>query len=103
PDDLVLDRLLHVAERVEVLDLDLRAQGRGPGRPYRHVGVAAQAALFEVAVVGADRGQHVAQAAEEVGGDRRGADVRLGDDLDQRRAGTIEGEARSRRRFRGVV
>ena len=65
PRDLVLERLLQVAEGVEVLDLGLRAERRRAGRAHRHVRVAAQAALFHVAVVHAEPDQQVAQVLEE--------------------------------------
>ena len=92
PRDLELERALHVAERVEVLDLCLHAERLGPGRPHRHVGVAAKAALFHVAVVDADGDEDRAQAAEEVAGVGGGAQVRLGHDLDERHAAAVEVE-----------
>ena len=78
PLDLVLERVLHVAERVEVLDLGLDAEGLRPGAAHRHVGVAAQAALLHVAVVHAERDEDLAQPAEELGRVGGRAQVRLG-------------------------
>ena len=60
-----------------------------PARPHRHVRVAAQAALFHVAVVDAEPDQDRAQAAEELGGVGRRPQVGLGDDLDERHAAAV--------------
>ncbi len=92
PGDLVLDGALHVPEGVEVLDFDLDAERGRPGRPHRDVGVAAQAALFHVAVVDADGHEDGAQAREELRGIGRRPQVRLGDDLDERHAAAVEVE-----------
>src|SRR5690606_41018316 len=54
PADLVVDRLLHELEAVQVLDLAPRAQRRA-GFAHRDVGVAAEAAFLHVAVADADR------------------------------------------------
>ena len=51
PFDLVLDRVLEKAERVQVLDLGFRAQRGLASRADGHVRVAPQAALFHVSVV----------------------------------------------------
>ena len=58
--DLERERALDVPERVQVLQLDLRAERRGRARADRHVCVAAKAALFHVAVVGADGDEDLA-------------------------------------------
>ena len=63
-----------------------------PAAPHRDVGVAAQAALLHVAVVHAERDQYLAQLPEGVGRILRRPQVRLGDDLDERRAAAIEVE-----------
>ena len=94
PVDLVLERALHVTERVEVLDLGLDAEAASPGTAHRDVGVAAEAALFHVAVVDAGRDQDGAQAAEELGRIRRCRTSGSADDLDQRHAAAIEIERR---------
>ena len=64
-----------------------------PERPHRDVGVTAQAALFEVAVVDADGHEHVAHEREVGRGGRGAAQVGLGHDLDQRRAGAVQVDA----------
>ena len=61
-----------------------------PFRPHRDVGVAPQAALFHVAVVDPERDEDLAKLPERLGGIARRAQIRLGDDLDQRRAAAIE-------------
>jgi len=58
-------------------------------RPDRDIGVAPQAALFHVPVVHAQPNERVAQVLEERRGVARRAQVRLGDDLDERNAGAI--------------
>ena len=92
PADLVVDRLLHELEAVEVLDL-----AAGPefgARPaHRHVGVATETALLHVAVANADPGDESVQflgVGHRLG---RGAHVGLGDDLQQRRSGSVEVDA----------
>jgi hypothetical protein len=92
PVDLVLDGLLHVAEGVQVLDLDLHPQCLGTGRPHRDVGVAAQTALFHIAVVDLDRHEDGAEPGEELRGIGGRPEVRLGDDFDQRHAAAVEVE-----------
>ncbi len=60
-------------------------------RAHRHVGVAAQAALFHVAVVDAEPDEDArAAVSKKCGGLGRRAQVRLGDDLDERHAGAVE-------------
>ena len=54
PADFELDRLLHEAEAVEVLDLAPRAE-RGRARAaHRDIGIAAEVAFLHVAVADAD-------------------------------------------------
>src|SRR5206468_7334821 len=55
--DLVLERVLYRAERVQVLDLNLGAQLLLADRPERDVDVAAQLTLFHVRVADAKRAQ----------------------------------------------
>ena len=83
-------RALDVPEGVEVLELGLHPESLGTGRPHRDVRVAAEAALFHVAVVHADGDQDRAEPREELRGIRGGSQVRLGDDLDERHAAAIE-------------
>ena len=61
-----------------------------PGRPHRHVRVAAQAALLHVPVAGADLDEDRAQPLEERRRVRRGPDVGRRDDLDQGHPAPIE-------------
>ena len=58
--------------------------------PHRHVGVAAQRPLLHVAVRGADGDDGRAQQGQEPARLRGVAEVRLGDDLEQRGAGAVE-------------
>ena len=90
PRDLVGDGLLDEAKRVDVLQLDARAELRLPGGADAHVGVAAEAPLLEVAVVHADEDEHVAQDAQVLGRLGRAAQVGLAHDLDERRARPVE-------------
>jgi hypothetical protein len=92
--DLELDGALHVAKRVQVLQLGLDAEGRLPDGAHRDVGVAPQAALFHVPVVHADGHEDLADAAERLGGVGRRPQVGLGDDLDERHAAAVEIQVR---------
>src|SRR5262249_885472 len=65
--DLELEGMLDVAERIEVLDLDLRPERRAPARPDRDVRVAAERALLHVAVADAEEDQDGPEGSE-VGG-----------------------------------
>jgi hypothetical protein len=64
--DLVLDRLLHEPERVDVLQLGAHAEFGGADRPDRHVGVAPQVALLEIALAHAERAHQPVQRALHV-------------------------------------
>ena len=90
PRDFVFEGALHVAERVEVLELRLDAECLLAGRPHRYVRVTAQAALFHVAVVDADCHEDGAQPRKELRGVRRRSEVRLRDDFDEGHAAAIE-------------
>ena len=86
---LVLDRLLHEADRVDVLDLAARAQ-LAARLAHRDVDVAAHRAFVHVAVAGAEIAHDRAQLGE-VGRRLVGrAHVGLADDLHQRHAGAVE-------------
>ena len=89
---LEVDRLLHEAEAVQVLDLAAGAE-RLARAAHRHVRVAAEAAFLHVAVADADPADERVQRLRV--GDRlvRAAQVRLGHDLEQRRAGAVEVDA----------
>ena len=88
--DLELERLLEVAERVDVLDFGLGAERRRSVRSHRHVRVAAEAALLHVAVVDAERDEDLTQLSERIGCVGRRPQVGLGHDLDQRRPAAVE-------------
>src|SRR5579859_5856187 len=88
--DLVGDGLLDEAERVDVLELDARAELRLARGADAHVGVAAEAPLFEVAVVDADEDEDVAQRAQVLRRLGRRAQVGLADDLDEGHAGAVQ-------------
>src|SRR5580700_3169665 len=90
PLDLRLERVLHCAERVHVLDLDLDAKLLGTARTQRDVGVAAERSLLEVAVVDADVHQDLPQAHQVLARRLRRAQVRFTDNLHQRHTATIE-------------
>ena len=82
------------AEAIHVLDLDLGAELGGACLPDRDVGVAAEAALLQVAVVDADPDQHLAEPLHVLAGLVGGAHVGLGDDLHQRHPGAVEVDQR---------
>ncbi len=92
PLDLELQRLLKEAKRVHVLHFGLGTQRSVRAGPHRDVGVAAQTALFHVAVVHAERHDRLADALEafsRVGGRSK---IGLGHDFDEGHAGTVEVE-----------
>src|SRR5665213_4174053 len=86
---LVIYRLHDEADRVHILDFAARAERRA-GLAHRDVAVEAQRALLHVAVAGAAVAQDRAQLADIGARLLRATDVRLGDDLHQRDAGTVE-------------
>ena len=90
PCDLVRDGFLDEAERVDVLQLDARAELRLAQGADAHVRVAPEASLLEVAVVDADEDEDVAQHTQVLRGFRRAAQIGLADDLDERYAGAVE-------------
>ena len=90
--DLELHGTLERAERVQVLDLDLGAEGIGPHRSQADVALDSHRPGLHVAVRRADVPQDVAQGLAV--GSRLGgaAHVGLGDDLYQGHSGPIEVE-----------
>jgi hypothetical protein len=88
--DLGLKGRRDEAERVQVLELGANAELSLSAGAQRDVRVAAEVPALHVRVGDLDVAQHRAQRAQV--GDRllRRADVRLGDDLDQRNAGAIQ-------------
>jgi hypothetical protein len=95
--DLEDERAFDVAERIDVLDLDLRAELRRADRPDRDVGVAAQRPLLHVALGDAGEAQQAAQRLQigrRLGG---GGEVGHADDLDERHAGAVQVDQRGAR------
>ena len=101
PLNLVLDGPLHVAEGIHVLDLHLGAKLRGPVPHHRHVGVAAQRALFHVAVAHTQVLHQLLDFGQVGVGFVGGAQVRLRHDFDERHAGPVQ--VHERFRFAGQV
>ncbi len=92
PLHFVVDGLLHELERVQVLDLAARAE-RLAGTAHRHVHVAAERTFLHVAVADADPAHQRMQGfgiGHRLGGRSH---VRLGNDLQQRRAGAVQVDA----------
>ena len=96
--DLVAERPLDPAQRVDVLGLGSRAERSVGGRAQGHVGVTAQRALLHPDVGDTQRAQQVAQHGRRRPAPPRapgpGPLDRLGDDLDQRDAGAVVVEQR---------
>ena len=88
--DLVFEGLFDKAEGVDVLDLDLGAERLLAAGTDGDVGIAAQRSLFHVAVADAGVEDDLLEAGEVLVGLLRSADVGLGDDFGQRRAGAVE-------------
>jgi len=100
--DLVLDRLVDEAKRVDVLEL-----GAGPkllltNRANRHVGVAAERTFLEVAIIDTDEHQHIPKLPEIRLGFRRTPQIGVAHDFNQRRTPAIEIDQRHRARTRPV-
>ena len=93
--DLVFDRLLDEAEGVDVLQLGAGAEFLLAEGADRDVGVAAEGALLEVAVADAEIDDDLVQLLEVGDGLVGAAHVRLGDNLQQRRAGAVEVDQRA--------
>ena len=90
PPLLVLERQLHVAKRVHVLQLGAGAElVLAPGS-QADVGVAAEAALLHVAVADVEVTDDGVQFFQVGGGLGGRAQVRLADDLQERRAGAVQ-------------
>ena len=98
PRDLVLERLLHVRDRVQVLDLDLHAERGVAVGTEGHVRVAAQRAFFHVPVRGVHPAHEAAQPHEVVVRLVGRGEVRLRDDLDERRSRAVQVDERRGRR-----
>jgi hypothetical protein len=87
---LRLDPPLEEAKAVHVLELGLHTELLGARRANRDVAVNPEAPLLHVHVRDAELADRGAQELSPLAGLRRGADVGLGDDLDQRRAPAVE-------------
>ena len=88
--DFEIEGLFDMFERIEVFDLGPGAEGRRFYRHDRYVGVAAEAALFHVAVADLQVAQDRPQLAQVLAGGFRAADVRLADDFHQGNPGAIQ-------------
>ncbi len=94
--DLELEGPFHRAERVHVLDLDLRVEFGLERMPFvvdgeeGDVGIAAHVALFHVRVGGLDGTEEGLQLLEEGLCLLRRAEVWIGDDLQKGRAGAVQ-------------
>ena len=94
PCDLGVDPLGDEAERVHVLQLAAGAQLRRPRRPDRDVGVDTQCPLLHLGVRDPELDDRLPQKLQEAAGVLGGVDVGAGDDLDERRAASIEVDER---------
>ena len=90
PLDLEVDRPLHRAERVHVLDLDPGPERLGAARAERDVRLDPHLATLHVRVGRADRAQQELQLLGVAPRLLGGPDIRVGHDLHQRRAGSVE-------------
>ena len=88
--DLVLQRLLDEAERVDVLDLGFGAEFFLSARPHADVGVAAQRTFFHVAVADAGVEDDFLEPGEVLVSFLRRSHVRFADDLGQGHAGAVQ-------------
>ena len=94
--DLVLDRVLHEPERVDVLELGARAEPVLAAQADRHVRVAAQLALLHVGLGDVEPAHEPVQRAHELGGLLGAGQLGRGDDLDERHARAVEIDVRDR-------
>ena len=94
PPVLGFDGALHALEGVEVLHFGAHAEGLS-GPVYAQVHVAAHAALVHAAVAHARVGEDGTELSQIRHGLLRGADVRLGNDLDQRHAASVHVQRRA--------
>ena len=92
--DLRRDPVGDELEGVHVLQLGLRAVALLPGLAHGDVGVAAERALLHLGVGDAELDDRLAQELEEAARLLARADVRLGDDLHERRAAAVEVDER---------
>src|SRR6185436_3778369 len=90
---LEFDRLLHEAEGVQILQLAAGAELLLAGLSHRNVGVAAEGAFLHVAVADADPDHERVQLACVGDGLCGAAQIGLGNDFQQRRAGPVEIDA----------
>ena len=88
--DLIIDGPLHVAERVQVLELGTGTESGAAHETDGNVGITAEAALLHVAVAHAQIGHDAVQGLEVGHGFGGRTHVRFGNDLHQRRPGTVE-------------
>ena len=94
--NLIRQAVVQVLEAVHVLQLGLHAQLRGAAATQRHVAVAAHGAFLHGAVGNADGQVNLTQLLHEQARFLGRAQVRLGDQLDKRRAGAVVVDQRMR-------
>ena len=90
PLDFVFERVRQIAERIQILHFGLRPEFRRAAQPHAHVGVAAQRAFLHVAVAHFRVFEDLLQRVEVRVGLGGRAQVRLGNDFDQRDAAAVE-------------
>ena len=90
PLDFVFERVRQIAERIQVLHFGLRPEFRRAAQPHAHVGIAAQRAFLHVAVAHFRVFEDLLQRVEVRVGLGGRAQVRLGNDFDQRHAAAVE-------------
>ncbi len=86
----MVDGFLDEAEGIDVLQLGARAEFLGAARAHRDVRIAAERSLLHVAVADAQIPHQRVHLLHVGDGFAGRAHLRLGDDLEQGRAGAIE-------------
>ena len=92
--DLVLQRCANKAEAVHVFHFRFGAELLLPARTHAYIGVTAQRPLFHVAVGDAAIQQDFLQTRQVLVGFVGCANIRLGDNLHQRRAAAVQVQRR---------
>ena len=87
--DFVFERALQIAEGVQILDFGLGAEVLGAAPAHADVGVAAQRALFHIAIADFGVLEHLLQRVQIGISFGRRAQVGLGDDFRQRHAAAV--------------
>ncbi len=90
PLDLVLDRILHELEGVDILQLDLRAEFLLPQGTQGEVRLAAETAFVHIAVADFEIHENIPEALQIGHHFVGGTHVRFGHNFQQRRSGPIQ-------------